>query len=74
MSQNSRPDANDADKLKEWVNQQLENNSESSADKNLVKDVASEFGAIGAGVANELGRIALGVVTLGLSEESKDKD
>ena len=73
MSQNSRPDANDADKLKEWVNQQLENNSDSSSG-NFAKGVAEEFGAIGAGVANELGRIALGVVTLGLSEESKDKD
>ncbi|MEG5210261.1 hypothetical protein QUB67_14590 [Microcoleus sp. ARI1-A1] len=73
MSQNSRPDANDADKLKEWVNQQLENKSDSSS-RNFTKGVAEEFGAIGAGVANELGRIALGVVTLGLSEESKDKD
>ncbi|MEG4230042.1 hypothetical protein QUA35_28145 [Microcoleus sp. N9_B2] len=69
MSQNSTPDANDADKLREWANKQLENNqdSSSSADNNLVKDVAK-------GVASELGRIALGVVTLGLSEESRDKD
>ncbi len=72
MSQNSRPDPNDAE-LKEWVNQQLENSSDSSS-HNFAKGVAEEFGAIGAGVANELGRIALGVVTLGLSEESKDKD
>lgn len=72
MSQNSRPDANDADKLKEWLNQQLENNNDSNS-HNFAKNVAEECGAIGAGVANELGRIALGVFTLGLSEE-KEKD